>query len=516
MTLRRLFNIIVVSLFLLSYTVYPAKAVSISQISGRLISESAILIDGDTGQILFEKNMHKVMLPASITKVMTALLALENGDLDDTIIITRETLRTLAGDAYKISLVPNEELTLKDALYALAVVSAADASNAIALHIGGTEKEFVRLMNERAAELGALNTNFVNAHGMPDAGHVTTAYDMALIAMAAVKTPGFNEIFSTHRYEMPPTNMRKTQRVFKNMNRMMTGKFIYKDLIAGKTGWTGISQYTLFTAAGRDDRTLICIVMKSPDIDDKYRDATMLLDYGFDEFHSVEFSIEELEDSFFLDAAGSEIISEFTVKEAFTCLIPMAFSKEDIKVGYIIDSAYDSDSNGNGNGESAGDGSSDDNGESSGGSGGDGNGVSSGDSEGSRTKNEVPVRVVFTLDDSSEPPVWQGSSELGEVAAFAYLIEEETDDLPEAEEDLPEPEELPEKKKPVASEKLLKLLPVIGRQANDGTDINTDHLSELSPKWSVIVKDAGAALVFITIVVCFFVNEKRRHKRGRD
>ena len=280
--------ILVLLILFMSFSISVLSA-SLLQLDQQLISEAVILIDGDTGQILYEKNMHKVLRPASITKVMTALLALENGELNDTIIMTRNALRPIEPTAAIISLVSGETLSLEDALYAMVVVSAADASNGIAEHISGTVSAFIRLMNKRAKELGALNTNFTNAHGMPDINHVTTAYDMALISMAAINTPGFNEIFSTPIYEMQPTNMRATPRVFKNLNRMITGAYVYDDLIAGKTGWTRSSEYTLFSAAKRDDRTLIGIAIKSPLIDDKYEDMTLLFEYGFNEFKEIEF-----------------------------------------------------------------------------------------------------------------------------------------------------------------------------------------------------------------------------------
>ena len=237
MILKRLFSLIIILLMLVLNTVVPAEAVSVNDLNRRIISESAILIDADTGQILYGKNIHKVLRPASITKVMTGLLALENGDLNDEIIATRNALR-INPEAASIFLAVGEKVTLEQVMYAMAVVSAGDASNVIAEHIGGTVSNFIKLMNERAYELGALNTNFINAHGMPDPNHRTTAYDMSLIVKAAIDTPGFCEIFSTHRYDMPSTNKRDKPRIFRNLNRMMTGAYKYEGLIAGKTGWT--------------------------------------------------------------------------------------------------------------------------------------------------------------------------------------------------------------------------------------------------------------------------------------
>jgi len=469
MALRRPFSFIVVILFLCSLAVTSAGAVSITQVNRRLISESAILIDADTGQILFEKDMHRVLRPASITKVMTALLALENGELSDTITVSRAALRPIPPDAYKVPFLIGEEITLEQAMYANAMVSAADASNCIAEYIGGTVDNFIELMNERAKELGALNTTFLNAHGMPDDGHLTTAYDMAQIARAAVSTPGFNEIFSTHRYVMPPTNVQQTQRVFRNQNRMMTGAFVYEDLIAGKTGWTGISQYTLFTAARRDDRTLICIVMRSPKIDDKYKDTTMLLDYGFDEFKRVDFPIEELENYSFGDTGDREMNTEFVVYEAFSCLIPKSLSKDDIKVEYITED---------------------------------------GDVE-----SELLVRIVFTLD---APGYWQGVPELGEVTGAAQIIKEVVDDdTPDSDEELTDPEEFPRPEWPVVSVGPPELPPVIEGQTDDNANIY-DQLYELSSGWFAAIKDAVVVLVVLAIAICCIIVSKRKLRFDRN
>jgi len=445
-------------IFLCSVAVTPAGAISIAQVNEQLISESAILIDADTGQILYEKDMHSVLRPASITKVMTALLALENGDLSDIIKVSGDALDPIPSDAYKVSLLEGEEITLEQAMYANAIVSAADASNCIAEYVSGTVDDFIELMNERAKELGALNTTFLNAHGMPDDGHLTTAYDMAQIARAAVSTPGFNEIFSTHRYVMPPTNMRETQRVFRNQNRMMTGAFVYPDLIAGKTGWTGISQYTLFTAARRDDRTLICIVMRSPKIDDKYIDTTMLLDYGFDEFQSVEFPIADLENHSFIDDSGHEFATELVVHEEFSCLIPVSLSKHDIKIEYMTES--------------------------------------------SDVENELLVRVIFTLD---APDFWQGVPDLGEVTGFAQVIEEVTEeDIPDSDEE--QPDDIMEPP---------DLQPAIEEQPDDNVNIY-DQLYEQNSGWFSVFKNGIVLVIVLAIVICYHTINQRRFRFDRD
>jgi tetratricopeptide (TPR) repeat protein len=261
--------------------ILSTQVITDSLLKSQIISETAVLIDADTGEVLFDKDMHKLMHPASITKIMTALLALEHCDVSETITMSYEAVHSLGNNAANIMLVPGEELTLEQAVYAMGIVSANDASNGVAEHVGATIDKFVEMMNRRAFKEGALNTTFVNTHGMPDDSHFSTAYDMAYIAMAAINTPGFNKMFSANIFVIPTTNRWHENRVLRNRNSMITGEFVYDGLIAGKTGWTQSSGYTLFTAATRDNRTLIGILLNSPDIDDRYKDMTLLLDYGF-------------------------------------------------------------------------------------------------------------------------------------------------------------------------------------------------------------------------------------------
>ena len=349
----------------------PDRTITVSLLDSQIISETAVLIDADTGQVLFNKDMHKLMHPASITKIMTALLALEHSNLNETITMSYEAIYSLRGDAATIMLVPGEDLTLEQALYAMAIASANDASNGVAEHIGGTLDRFIEMMNNRAFEAGALRTTFTNAHGMPDTDHLSSAYDVAHIAMAAIKVPGFNEIFSARIYIIPPTNMWKENRVLRSNNKMMTSGFGFNGLIAGKTGWTQSSGYTLFTAATRDDRTLIGILLKSPDIDYRYEEMTLLLDYGFNELNSVSFSIEELESYEFPGADGWDNVTGITVNEGFTCLIPKELDKDDINIDFIVEEVC---------------------------------GIS----------NMLQLSMVFTLKDS---PLWRGTHELGRVIA---------------------------------------------------------------------------------------------------
>jgi len=488
--------------FLFGHTIVPGQAFTVFQLRQQIISQSAVLMDADTGQVLFEKNMHEVLRPASITKVMTALLALELGDLSDEVTMTNAALRPIAPTAARLGIIPNEVITLEEALYALAVVSAADTSNAIAEHISGTVRDFIRLMNERAKELGALNTNFVNTHGMPDNGHLTTAYDMALISMAAVNTPGFNEIFGAHEFVVGPTNVRAAPRRLRNLNKMITGSYAYEGILSGKTGWTRSSQHTLFTAATRDERTLICIVIKSPDIDDKYEDTTLLFDYGFSGFEEISFSIGELENYRFTDVIGNVIADDLTIHEIFTCLVPKSFSKRDVRLEYILESFEEN--SGTDDNESA------ENNENSNETENDDGSEGTDDSE-----STLDVRVVFTLDVS---PDWPIVSLLGEVSGSARLVsptDDEEEDTAENEAfEAEPPEDESQTPEPFVPElytgPLEPKAPPLAVDEPVSATLLEHYLFESHPLWLRILRDVAMIAIPLIIIFCYIAIRKRR------
>jgi len=259
-----------------------------------LDAESAVVMDAKTGQILFEKNMHQKQYPASITKIMTGMLAIEKGNLNDTLTISKDAVFSIGRNSSHIALDVDEKISLKQALYALSVASANDAANGIAEHIAGNQESFARLMNERAEEAGAKNTNFVNAHGLPDDDQYTTAYDMARIMKQAIKEPEFVEIFQKNRYQIPPTNEQSEKRYLVSRNRLLNGEHEYEGVIASKTGWTSQANHTLVTAAEQSDRELIVVVLNNQSMSAKFEDTIDLLDYGFKNFKKVTFDVKEM------------------------------------------------------------------------------------------------------------------------------------------------------------------------------------------------------------------------------
>lgn len=240
-------------------------------------ARSAILIEADTGRVLYEKNAHEALPMASTTKIMTALLALENGDLDETVAAGPNAYGVPGTSIY---LSPGEELTLRDMLLGLMLASGNDASVAIAEHVGGTVEDFCRMMTERAEEIGCENTVFTTPHGLPAAGHHTTARDIVLIAREAMKLPAFREIVSTQRAEIPWAG-HEYSRVLTNKNRLLSS---YPGAAGVKTGYTKAAGRCLVFAAERDGLRLIGAVLNCPDWFDA---AESLLDAGFENWQMV-------------------------------------------------------------------------------------------------------------------------------------------------------------------------------------------------------------------------------------
>lgn len=253
-------------------------------------SDSAILMDSKTGAILYEKNIHKKQFPASITKIMTALLAIENGNFDDTLTFSENAVYSIEWGSSHIGMREGEQITLNDALYGMLLMSANEISNGIAEHIDGSVEKFSKHMNNKAKELGAVNTNFVNPHGLHDINHYTTAYDMALITQEALKYDKFKEVLGTTTYIIPPTNLVEEERYLAHQHRLYNEKAYpnshYKGCEGGKTGFTNEAKHTLVTYAKKNDLELITVVLKS-EKQEMYEDTKSLLDYGFNHFERV-------------------------------------------------------------------------------------------------------------------------------------------------------------------------------------------------------------------------------------
>lgn len=257
-------------------------------------SPAVILMEMSTGTVLYEKNADEQHYPASITKIMTTLLALENSELDEIVTFSDEAIDNTEGSG--ISRDYGEQMTMEQCLYAVMLSSANECAYAVAEHVGGTVDHFVEMMNEKAAELGCTNTHFVNPHGLFDENHYTSAHDMALIAKAAYENETFRIITGTARYTIPPTNKHDEQTDLQNHNEMLypwqTLKYRYEYCTGGKTGYTNVARSTLVTYAEKDGMSLVCVVMQT-ESPNQWIDSTDLFNYAFDNFQMFNIADNE-------------------------------------------------------------------------------------------------------------------------------------------------------------------------------------------------------------------------------
>ena len=328
-------------------------------------AEAAIVMEASTGLILYEKNMNETYYPASITKILSALLVIENTSLGDVVTFSRDSVFNIERDSTHIGIDVGEQLTIQQCLYGILLGSANEVTYAAAEHVAGSIPAFSEMMNEKAKSLGALNSNFVNPHGLPDEDHYTSAYDMALITREAMKNETFRKITATRTYQIPPTNKQKDIRYLSNHHKfILKNELSYEGTIGGKTGYTTKAKYTLVTMAKRGDLELICVVLRVDSDAHQYQDTAKLLDFGFNNF-SI-YPINELESpdvlqesTFFtrynsmLDYSSTSIITDetgylilpntasFNDAKKEVSFYPEAKIKEDHKVIGTISYTYD-------------------------------------------------------------------------------------------------------------------------------------------------------------------------------
>ena len=259
-------------------------------------SQTYVVMDVKTGQVLAAKGAHTQMYPASITKVMTCALALQNGSPQDIHTMSYEATHSIGYGTTHIALTEEEQVSVEALLNATMVESANDAANGLAEYTAGSLASFADMMNQKAAELGAGDTHFTNAHGLHDKNHYTSAYDMALITRWALTVDGFRALFGAESYTIPPSNKQSKSRTFGTHHHMLVeSKYYYEGTEGGKLGWTPEAQHTLVTLAKRGDMELICVVMKTRTQYEKYIDAAKLLDYCFDNFSTAAMTVNQYE-----------------------------------------------------------------------------------------------------------------------------------------------------------------------------------------------------------------------------
>lgn len=251
---------------------------------------SCLLLDVKTGEILYAKGAYKKMYPASTTKLMTAILVLENCKLDDIVTVSHNAIFSIPVGYSHASLKEGEELTVEQLLNVLLVPSANDAAIALAEHVAGSVEDFSVMMNNKAKELGCINTNFVNPNGIHDKNHYSCAYDLALIGKFAMQFSDIMRIAKVRQYTLPTTNKYdKKDRIFNATNALLTvGDSNYYEYATGlKTGYTDTAGSCIVATAKKENRELLVVVLNGDSIDSRYDDCKTLFNYGFDQYSDV-------------------------------------------------------------------------------------------------------------------------------------------------------------------------------------------------------------------------------------
>lgn len=293
-------------------------------VTNAMSAESAIVIDADSGRVLYEHNAEKKKLIASTTKIMTALVALEYGDIDSNVTISEDVLKAY-GSAIYIEV--GEELTLKDLLYGLMLRSGNDAAIEIARSVAGSMESFVYLMNERAKEIGMKNTVFLNAHGLEESngnGNTSTAYDMALLMREAMKKDTFREI--VHTKNITVKSSYKTY-VWNNKNRLLNE---YEYTTGGKTGYTEKAKRTLVTSATKDGKNLIVVTLNDGN---DFADHKSLYETYFAKYELLEILNK---DNFSVEDRSNYKEDELFIKKNYNMLV-LPEEKDKVRINVKLD-----------------------------------------------------------------------------------------------------------------------------------------------------------------------------------
>ncbi len=289
--MKRLFAIFLAISLALSLVLFTSAEKTHNELPEPKISSGAALVmDKETGTILYQKNINEKLSPADTVQILTILLGIESGDINRTVTVTKEIIDSVDREGSHISLSPEENVVFKDLLYATMLTSAADAAKTIAHTVSGSPKDFADGMNRRAKELGAENSLFTNPDGTYDENQYTTAKDLAVLTGKALENKTFQSIFAQSSYTMGETNKNTTGRSFTTLCLLMKNSDMnvkYESAIGGKTGWNEKSGYNLVSAATKDGRTLICVILNAETSKKRYEETIALFDYAFSAYRNV-------------------------------------------------------------------------------------------------------------------------------------------------------------------------------------------------------------------------------------
>ncbi|MTI60779.1 MAG: D-alanyl-D-alanine carboxypeptidase [Firmicutes bacterium] len=273
--MKRLFNLSIFFLFIFLLILFSQSLVVIA--APYVSANSACVIDLETRQVLYNKNMHLKCPPASTTKILTSIVAIEESNINDVVTVSRKAAYQEGSSIY---LSEGEKIRLEELLYGVMLASGNDAAMAIADHISGSVEEYAELMNRRAVEMGAKNSNFINPSGLPDSNHYSTAYDLAMIMAYALENKIFAQITASKNKTISWSG-NDWGRGLRNHNKLL---WSYSDITGGKTGYTKAAGRCLVASARRDGREVVAVVLNCPN---DWNDVRNLLDYGLDQFKKV-------------------------------------------------------------------------------------------------------------------------------------------------------------------------------------------------------------------------------------
>lgn len=301
-------------------------------------SEAAILIDADSGRVLFEKNPDKMLYPASTTKIMTAVLVLEKLNMNDVVEAGKSAIASIPPGGSNMGLVPGEQLTVDQLLHGVLVQSANEACNVLAEYISGDVETFVELMNQKAQELGMTHTHFKNPHGLHEAGHETTARDLGVLAKYAMKNKEFRDIVAMTEYIIEPTNKNDKPRTLYNTNYLIgtkqSAEYYYKKAIGIKTGYTSQAGNCLVSAAVQSKKEFIAVTLNAtpvPGIIYSFKDSTQIFEYGFKnyDYQTIVKPDEVLGEAKVNYALNANVVALVSASD-FSSLLPIDFNIDNI------------------------------------------------------------------------------------------------------------------------------------------------------------------------------------------
>lgn len=308
---------------------------------------AALMYELNSGTLLYGMNIDQKMYPASVTKVMTCLIAIENGNMDDVVTVSESVVASRDPDGSNADLVEGEELTLRDLIFCLMVASANDAGQLISEHIAGSTDAFVEMMNAKAQELGCTNTHFANPHGLHDENHYTTARDLAKIMLAALEHELFREAYSAKVYEVPATNKSEKRRLLSTnymIEKTMVDHYYDERVIGGKTGFTTPAGRCLAAVSESGDMKLLTVVLGGTTDLNQYGVVVYgsfgatgdLIDMGFDNYTTAQvLSSDAVLSSF--PVSGGENDTQAVVRSSISTVVPSDMAVSQLRYEYILD-----------------------------------------------------------------------------------------------------------------------------------------------------------------------------------